>query len=73
MEGEVLVNPLNLIDYDYAHTLIQCSIIHFYCSSIELQKKRKIRNKKQEKHTFSLMEVKLNLYPLCFHAFIQHI
>lgn len=37
LEG-VVVNPLNLIDYDYAHTLIQWSIIHFYCSSIELQK-----------------------------------
>lgn len=41
VEGEFLVNPLNLIDYDYAHTLIQWSIIHFYCSSIELQKKER--------------------------------
>lgn len=49
VEGEFLVNPLNLIDYDYAHTLIQWSIIHFYCSSIELQK---IKEQKARKTYF---------------------
>lgn len=52
MEGEFLVNPLNLIDYDYAHTLIQCSIIHFYCSSIELQKKKENKEQKARKTYF---------------------